>query len=245
MASIQKKKPTEAHPPKRERAIQQRALGTRHKIIEAAIEEFAKNGYEGASTRTIAANAELQHTLVTYHFKGKEGLWRAAISSILIDYTASFQARLDGLRGVDDATKLRLMNEEFIRFSAQNLNFHRMMSHVAGAPSRQLDWLINEHLRSTFDTRVALIRSAQKMGRYVDGDPYHLEYLFIGAVSRIFMLAPEVEMIMGRSLHDPAFVDEHVRVCLGLFFRDPAPAGARPTAGPARKRPKPAGSAKV
>ena len=27
---------------------------------------------------------------------------------------------------------------------------------------------------------------------------------------------------MGRSPFEPTFLDEHVRVCLGLFFRDPA-----------------------
>jgi TetR/AcrR family transcriptional regulator len=91
--------------------------------------------------------------------------------------------------------------------------------------------LIEEYLRQTFDARAKLIRGAQKAGRYVDGDPYHLEYIFIGAVTRIYMLGSEVEKIMGRSPFDPDFVDEHVRVCLGLFFRDPPAAAA-----PARKR---------
>lgn len=208
-------------PRKRERAVQQRTLDTRRKIIEAAVEEFARNGYEGASTRTIAASAGLQHTLVTYHFASKEGLWREAISSLLAQYKATFDARVEGLRGVDDATKLRLIHEDFIRFGAQNLNFHRIMAHVASAPSPQLDWLIEEYLRHTFDARAALIRGAQKAGRYVDGDPYHLEYIFIGAVTRIYMLAAEVEKIMGRSPLDPEFIEEHVRVCLGLFFREP------------------------
>jgi AcrR family transcriptional regulator len=216
-----KGKTTARAAPKRARATQQRALDTRRKIIEAAIEEFARNGYEGASTRAIAAAASLQHTLVTYHFKGKEGLWREAISSILTSYGANFTARLEGLRGVDDVTTLRLLHEDFIRFAATNLNFHRLMSHVASAPSRQLDWLVEAFLRKTFDSRAELIRSAQKSGHYVDGDPYHLEYVFIGAVTRIFMLGAEVEKIMGRSPYDAAFVDEHVRVCLGLFFREP------------------------
>lgn len=35
------------------------------------------------------------------------------------------------------------------------------------------------------------------------------------------MLAAEDEKIMGRSPLDPEFDEEHVRVCLGLVFRDP------------------------
>lgn len=208
-------------PRKRERAVQQRAIDTQRKIIKAAVEEFAQNGFEGASTRNIAAAAGLQHTLLTYHFNSKEGLWREAISSLLADYKEAFEARLQGLRGVDDATAIRLIHEDFIRFSATNLDFHRMMAHVASSPSPQLDWLFEEYLRHTFDVRAKLIRGAQKAGRFVDGDPYHLEYIFIGAATRIYMLAGEVEKIMGRSPFTPEFIDEHVRVCLGLFFRDP------------------------
>lgn len=215
------------HAPRRERAIQQRSLETRRKIIDAAIVEFAANGYEGASTRAIAATVGQHHTLVTHHFKGKEGLWRAAVSSLLTDYTETFQARLDGLRGVDDATKLRLIHEDFIRFSAEHLDFHRIMSHAASKPSAQLAWLVDEYLRATFDGRAALIRGAQEAGRYVAGDPYHLEYIFIGAVTRIFMLGTEAETIMGRSPFDPSFLEEHVRVCQGLFFRDPEEAPPR------------------
>jgi AcrR family transcriptional regulator len=226
LVSSRRGKTAAAAKPKRSRATQQRAIDTRRKIVEAAIDEFARNGYEGASTRAIAAAAGLQHTLVTYHFEGKEGLWREAIASILTTYAANFTARLEGLRGVDDVTTLRLLHEDFIRFAATNLNFHRLMAHVASAPSRQLDWLVEAYLRNTFDSRAELIRSAQKAGRYVEGDPYHLEYIFIGAVTRIFMLGAEVEKIMRRSPYDPAFVDEHVRVCLGLFFRDPPAVGA-------------------
>jgi AcrR family transcriptional regulator len=207
--------------PIRQRATQQRTIDTRRKIIESAVEEFARYGYEGASTRTVATKAGAQHTLVTYHFKGKEGLWRAAISSLLTEHAERFTQRMEGLRGVDATTKLRLIKEDFIRFSAESLNFHRIMSHVAASQSKQLDWLIDEYLRYTFDSRAGLIREAQAAGRFIEGDPYHLEYIFIGAVTRIFMLAAEVEKIMGRSPFTPEFVDEHVRICIGLFFRDP------------------------
>jgi len=210
-------------PATRKRATQKRTLDTRRKILEVAVEEFAEHGYEGVSTRTIAANAGVQHTLVSYHFSGKEGLWREAISSILADRRTAFNARLEGLRGVDDVTKLKLIYEDFIRFAAGNPNFHRIMSHVAGTPSPQLDWLIDTFLREAFDRRAALIVSAQRIGRFVQGDPYHLEYVLIGAITRIFMLSAEVERIMGRSPYAPEFVEEHVRVCLSLFFRDPPP----------------------
>lgn len=204
---------------KRSRAVQQRALDTRKKILDAAIQEFAAWGYEGASTRTIAEKAGVQHTLVSYHFKAKEELWRETVSSLLADYSTAFDARLKGLEGADDVTKLRLLNEHFIRFGAKNLHFHMIMAHIASAPSAQLDWLIDEHLRHIFDSRAALIRRVQKAGYYVQGDPYHLQYAFIGAVTRIFMLSAEAKVIIGRSPLTPKFVEEHIQLCHALFFR--------------------------
>jgi TetR/AcrR family transcriptional regulator len=80
-------------------------------------------------------------------------------------------------------------------------------------------------VRTYFDVVAKLIRAAQKQGRYVEGDPYHLQYLFIGAVTRIFMLTAEVQQVTGRSPFSRKFVDEHVRACCALFFREPTEGG--------------------
>jgi len=203
----------------REKPLQQRTIVTRHKILTAAVTEFAKNGYEGTSTRVIATKARVKHPLLTYHFQNKEKLWQTAITSILTNYRSAFDSRLEGLRGVDETTTLRLISEEFIRFSANNVNFHRIMAHVAFTQSKRLDWLVNEHLRHIFDKRAVLIRAAQKAGCYIHGDPYHLDYVFVGAATRIFMLSGEVEKMMRKSPFNSDVVDEHVRICLSLFFR--------------------------
>src|SRR6266513_3558682 len=62
----------------RKRAEQQRALETLCTILDAAIAEFAERGFEGASIRAIADRLGLQHPLVTYHYRSKDILWRAA-----------------------------------------------------------------------------------------------------------------------------------------------------------------------
>jgi TetR/AcrR family transcriptional regulator len=74
---------------------------------------------------------------------------------------------------------------------------------------------------------VPLIRAAQKDGGFVGGDEYHLVYLFIGAATRLFMLAPDVRRVSGRSPMTPGHIQEHVNLCLALFFRDPTPRAKR------------------
>lgn len=52
-------------------------MDTRDKIIHAAEEIFAENGFDGTSVRQIALKAGVPVTLVTYHFDSKLGVYRA------------------------------------------------------------------------------------------------------------------------------------------------------------------------
>jgi hypothetical protein len=80
---------------------------------------------------------------------------------------------------------------------------------------------VENRAKSYFKTIAKLIRSAQRAGRYVEGNPYHLQYLFIGAVTRILMQSAEAEQVMGVSPFSPKFVESHIRTCCALFFREP------------------------
>jgi TetR/AcrR family transcriptional regulator len=209
------------------RQRQQRALDTRERILAAALVEFAEHGFAGASTRAVAAAAGVQHPLVNYHFKSKQGLWQAVLAATAGQFMAQFGDRIAGLRGVDDVTKLRLVQEDFVRFSAAHPYFHQLMSQESRQPSKQLSAMVKEFVRPYFAEITALIRSAQRAGYYVEGDPYHLQYLFIGAATRIFSLAAEVKLIAGASPFAPQMLEQHVEACLGLFFRSPSAASDR------------------
>jgi AcrR family transcriptional regulator len=223
-----------------QRRRQHRSVDTRKKILAAALTEFARRGFDGVSTRSVATAAGVLHPLVNYHFKSKEGLWRAVLVETVGGFMSRFNKRIAGLRGVDDVTKLRLVQEDLVRFSAENPDFHLLMSQEARRSSKQLNWIVKEFVRPYFTEVTALIRVAQRQGRYAAGDPYHLQYLFIGATTRIYSLAAEVKTITGRSPFSRTMVDKHVTACLGLFFRE-APAElqstpAKRTSG-RRKRP--------
>lgn len=206
--------------PVRRRGEQQRAIEAREKIIDAAEQEFAQRGFEGSSTREIAKKAGVQHTMIRYYFTSKDGLWQAVLDRLIRDFTTRQKARCEGLRGVDSRVKLRLLLEEFVRYSAANLNLHKLMTKAAAESTPQLDRLVTEYLADYFGMIAELIAEAQARGSFVTGDPNYLHYLFIGAATRIFMQSPEVEHVLGQSPLDPAFIDMHVDKCLELFFRD-------------------------
>ena len=59
-----------------------RGEDTRRRILETALEIFASEGYEGASTRLLAERAGVNLPAIQYYFGSKEGLYRAVIQSI-------------------------------------------------------------------------------------------------------------------------------------------------------------------
>ena len=52
---------------------------SRDALLDAALKEFAANGYAGAGTTDIAARAGVNKQLISYYFGGKEGLYQALV----------------------------------------------------------------------------------------------------------------------------------------------------------------------
>src|ERR1700761_2909224 len=54
-----------------------RGEGTRPRIIRAALARFGERGFDGVSTRDIAAQAGVPAPSLQYYFENKEGLYEA------------------------------------------------------------------------------------------------------------------------------------------------------------------------
>lgn len=54
----------------------------KERLLEAAIDVFGKQGFSGASTRMIAAAAQVNISAIPYYFNGKEGLYQAVVEHI-------------------------------------------------------------------------------------------------------------------------------------------------------------------
>ena len=193
---------------------------TRARIIEAAREAFSTMGFEGASLRSVAKEAGVQHQLATYYFKTKEELWMAVMDELAIGFFARLGERIRGLEGVDAPTKLRLVVREFVKYSAEYPQLHRLMTMEGRRESERLAWLIKRHVSRFYSISTKLIREAQALGVVRPGDAGQLHYCAIGIATAAFSLAPEYKLVTG---NDP-FTRSHIEqiadlVCDFLFIR--------------------------
>lgn len=56
---------------------------TKERLLQAAIKVFAVHGFEGASTRMLVKEAEVNISAIPYYFGGKEGLYEEVIRYII------------------------------------------------------------------------------------------------------------------------------------------------------------------
>src|SRR5262245_15146311 len=103
-------------------AVQYQALRgeSRARILEAALDVFARLGYEGASVRLIARQAGVAQGLLYNYFESKEQLLRAIFERGMRDVQASFEA---AEVGGDPPERLERLIRHSFATVRQNLRF--------------------------------------------------------------------------------------------------------------------------
>lgn len=72
---------------------------SRQRILEAAIEEFASRGYEGASLNTVCADKGISKGIIYHHFKDKDELYLICVKQCFDAITQYLQKKEEKLTG--------------------------------------------------------------------------------------------------------------------------------------------------
>ena len=97
---------------------------TKARILEAAIEEFAKYGLTGARTAAIASQSGVTKAMLCYYFDNKEMLYRAVLQQLVHQINAAFQPV--ELKQKSPKEALESIIRAYMRFEAQN-RWHGML----------------------------------------------------------------------------------------------------------------------
>lgn len=125
----------------------------RHRILDAARQQFAERGYAATTLREIAAAADVTKPMVYYYFANKEGLYRSLIEGAFNNFETKLQsAANDGDRGrADPRSKLVALARVYLEFFSENAATLRLLlracmpSHAQGAPPFDLSKLVRFH----------------------------------------------------------------------------------------------------
>lgn len=208
------------------RKQQQRSIVTQQKLLDAAIEAFSENGFKGTSTRDIAERAGVHHPLITYHFKNKDRLWRAAADKVFKDFRHSLAASLEHNQDKSPKDRMAAMIKAYVYYAKSQPALHKVMVQESSYPNPRLDWLIETHLRPFFDASFVLMEELQQVGVAPPGNPRLLFNMIRLSSGGLLALGNELSASSGIDVNDDATLDEIAEMIVTIFlpgeFEQPA-----------------------
>ena len=132
-------------------------------LLESAKKVFAEKGYDGATVKDLADDAGVNVSLVSYHFGGKEGLYRA----VLVQFT---QTGIDTIQRIlktptsrgDFEARLRLFAEEFVDIHVREPDLCKIIHRDVEKLTPIGEEVFRTGFFPTFLTFVQFLKSAEK-----------------------------------------------------------------------------------
>lgn len=203
------------------RTLQKEA--TRSAILQAALQIFSEHGYEGGSTRDIAARAKVHHALIKYYFKSKEALWKEAVTFLF--QRQAQELSLELAPGTLDTAKGRREHAQavlrrFVLYSAHHPEHARLMVQESVRDSKRLRWAADLFIKRTGKAACDLVAMLQKENILPPQvSAIALIYIIVGASQLFYTLAPEVRRVWGIDPDNENVIESHVEALLAVFIR--------------------------
>ena len=197
-----------------------RPARSRADILQAALEEFAERGFDGATVRGIAARIDLTHGMIRYHYDNKEQLWFAAVEHL-------FERQFEFLK-FSDAEELefprgtRARFAKFLRryvyYCAKYPEHARILMQETVSPTPRMRKALKQQLREPHQPAVEEIRLLQENGILkMDAPPASIMYMISGACQNLFALAPEVKVTLDYNALSRQAIEDHADLIVATF----------------------------
>ncbi|HEY3990925.1 MAG TPA: TetR/AcrR family transcriptional regulator [Acidobacteriaceae bacterium] len=187
------------------RKRQDRADQTRRKILRAAVHEFSSHGLSGARTDAIAKSAKVNKALLYYYFKGKQGLYAAAVEEVSDTVVKSALAALDPAYSPGERL-LRSAANHFDRILTQG-EFQSLMQQEMVRFRRGEGGTLPLFFRTAFKPLIErlqqAVREGIRIGELCETDPLQIMYAIFGANVFYFLSAPMMQLALPFKPFDP------------------------------------------
>ncbi|WP_208998380.1 TetR family transcriptional regulator C-terminal domain-containing protein [Roseibium aquae] len=184
-------------------------------ILEAALQEFSKVGYSGATVERIATAAGMSKSNLLYYFPSKAAMYESVLGRILDDWLAPLRT-LDPLG--DPAQELRAYIGSKLTISARHPQASRLFANeiMRGAP--RLGRVLETDLKALVADKCDVIESWIKAGKIRPVNPVHLIFTIWATTQHYADFAPQVRAITGTDLSDPDFFAETEKTVTDLIL---------------------------
>lgn len=204
-----------------------KAADSKELLLEAAKRVFAAKGYEGATVKDLADEAGVNVSLVSYHFGGKENLYRSCLEGFGLSRVETAKRILKAPTSAEEfKVRLRLFGEDF-------LEIHRKEPHTCKIVQTAIDVLnavtmdvFKNVFFNLFGTLRNFVATAQSRGIVkADLDPEITATMMIGGLMHIIRSQDLVKAMGLKLLSDDAHaanvIDHWIEIFTTGMFEPP------------------------
>jgi len=168
--------------------------------MAAGTELFARHGFEGTRVEQIARKARVNKAMISYHFGGKAGLYRAILLSLFTETVERIRELKDSPEPAD--VLLRTFVRNFTELVARQPSVPMMLVREAISGGRHLDREVLPCFTAIFSVVREIIEKGTRDRTFRQVDPLLTHLSLIGSLVFFFITAP---------LRDRLISEAHVR----------------------------------
>lgn len=187
--------------------VQTTGTGSKRWILDAALQSFARTGYDGASMPAIARLAGVAPPLIHYYFETKENLWRECVDYSLGGLRTEASAVLGATRSLAPLDRLRALLQTYAEFAARCPDHFSMIVAEARADSDRFVWLQENYTGLLFEEVVTILGDARAAGAVRDIPLRQLAVVLMGGILVYFTIYPLADLPQGDRADSSGFVD--------------------------------------
>jgi len=186
------------------------SITSEEKVLAAALEEFAANGYAGARVDSIAEKAKVNKAMIYYHFKSKEMLYER----ILKDITDNIYKQVHEA-AVGEGDPLEVFYSVINRYLKMLSSFDGkiiqiMLREIASGGNHFRKIAIPNLAVPVFSLVELLIRSAKEQGKIRDVNPYYTFMQILGGIIFFNIIRIPIEgSDLEKAIFKEGYLDEY------------------------------------
>jgi AcrR family transcriptional regulator len=191
-------------------------------LIKSARTLFAKLGFTGTSVKQIADEAQVNVSLVSYHFGGKEGLYKACLDHDISDMIDFFDKYIANFSSKEEyKLKLKLFVDNIVTKGLENNDVSCIINR--DIEMDPIDTHVFEVFKKTivpmFERLIVFINKGQKAGYLRSDIPANqICILFMGGLKHATRTDNLRKKLFGVSLKDNKEKESLVNAAIEMFF---------------------------
>ncbi|MEO7192980.1 MAG: TetR/AcrR family transcriptional regulator [Vicinamibacterales bacterium] len=164
---------------------------SRDRLLEAAAQEFAARGFDGAKVDRIAARARINKAMLYYHFHNKADLYRAILAELFRTMAEAVTRACDA--ALTPEAQLRLFIRTIAAEMAARPHYPAIWLREMAEGGRHVDAPIVGELRSVLDVLARILQRGRKEGVFGGAHPVITQMGIVGPLLLFAASAPARE----------------------------------------------------